>query len=236
MRLSPDEIVLWHWGPVSLNATIVFTWLVMGLLIFASWLATRRLSDDFHLTRWQNFLEALVTLMRDQIREVSRQEPGQFLPFTGSLFLFIALSNLLIIIPGYEPPTGSLSTTAALAACVLLSVPFYGIARNGLRGYIKHYTEPSVIMLPFHILGEFSRTLSLAVRLYGNMMSGSVIVAILLSIAPLFFPVLMQVLGLLTGFIQAYIFAVLAMVYIASAASVHSEKEQAGHTPGKGEI
>ncbi|AGL03411.1 F0F1 ATP synthase subunit A [Desulfoscipio gibsoniae] len=235
MRLSPDEIIFWHWGPVTLNATIFFTWLVMGVLVLGSWLATRRMTGDFHPTRWQNLLEALVTLMRDQIRDISRQEPGRYLPFVGSLFLFIAASNLLIIIPGYEPPTGSLSTTVALAACVLLSVPFYGVARNGLRGYVKHYIEPSFIMLPFHIIGEFTRTVSLAVRLYGNIMSGSVIIAILLSIAPLFFPIIMQVLGLLVGLIQAYIFAVLAMVYIASAATAHAEKEQAGQQPGKGE-
>ena len=235
MRLSPDEIVLWQYGPVTLNATIVFTWLIMGGLVSASWLATRRMTGDVHLTRWQNLLEALVSVMRDQIRDISRQEPGRYLPFIGSLFLFIVVSNLLIIVPGYEPPTGSLSTTAALAICVLLSVPFYGITSSGFWRYCKHYIEPSFIMLPFHILGEFTRTISLAVRLYGNIMSGSVIVAILLSIAPLFFPIIMQMLGFLVGLIQAYIFAILAMVYIASAATAHAEKEHAGQQPGKGE-
>lgn len=226
MNLSPDAIVLWQWGPVTLNATILFTWLVMALLVIGSWLATRRLTADIRMSRWQNLLEALVAFIRDQIRDVSRQEPGIYLPFVGSLFLFIAVSNLLIIVPGYEPPTGSLSTTVALALCVLLSVPFFGITQKGFSGYFKHYMKPSVFMLPFNILGELTRTLSLAVRLYGNMMSGSVILAILLGIAPLFFPIVMQALGLLTGLIQAYIFAVLAMVYIASATSVQQEKEQ----------
>jgi F-type H+-transporting ATPase subunit a len=234
MRLSPDTTIFWQWGPISLNATIVFTWLVMGLLVLASWLATRHLTADTRLSRWQSFLEALVTYMRDQIRDISRQEPGQYLPFVGSLFLFIALSNLLIIIPGYEPPTGSLSTTAALAICVLLSVPFYGIVQNGFAAYFRHYTKPSILMLPFHIIGEFTRTLSLAIRLYGNIMSGSVIIAILLSIAPLFFPIIMEVLGLLTGLIQAYIFAILAMVYIASASS--QEEEEVVPKTGRGEM
>lgn len=223
MELSSDTTILWQWGPVSLNATIFYTWLVMALLLFGSWLATRRLTAETHLSRWQSFLESLVTYMRDQIRDVSRQEPGPYLPFVGSLFLFIAVSNLLIIVPGYEPPTGSLSTTAALAICVLLSVPVFGIAQKGFSGYFGHYLKPSIFMLPFNILGELTRTLSLAVRLYGNIMSGSVIVAILLSIAPLFFPIIMQVLGLLTGLIQAYIFAILAMVYIASATSSRDE-------------
>jgi len=223
VELSSDTTILWQWGPVSLNATIFFTWLVMALLLFGSWLATRRLTAETHLSRWQSFMESLVTYMRDQIRDVSRQEPGPYLPFVGSLFLFIAVSNLLIIVPGYEPPTGSLSTTAALAICVLLSVPVFGIAQKGFSGYFGHYLKPSIFMLPFNILGELTRTLSLAVRLYGNIMSGSVIVAILLSIAPLFFPIIMQVLGLLTGLIQAYIFAILAMVYIASATSSRDE-------------
>lgn len=223
MELSSDTTIIWQWGFVSLNATIFFTWLVMALLIFGSWLATRRLTAETHLSRWQSFLETLVTLMRDQIRDVSRQEPGSYLPFVGSLFLFIAVSSILIIVPGYEPPTGSLSTTAALAICVLLSVPVFGIAQKGFSGYFGHYLKPSIFMLPFNVLGELTRTLSLAVRLYGNIMSGSIIVAILLSIAPLFFPIIMQALGLLVGLIQAYIFAILAMVYIASATSRQDE-------------
>jgi F-type H+-transporting ATPase subunit a len=129
-------------------------------------------------------------------------------------------------VPGYSPPTGSLSTTAALATCVFVAVPLYGIASQGLGGYLRHYIRPTLLMLPFNIIGELSRTLALAVRLYGNMMSGTVIAAILIGFVPLFVPVLMQLLGLLTGMIQAYIFAVLAMVYIASATKVLREAEQ----------
>jgi F-type H+-transporting ATPase subunit a len=225
MTISPDTIVLWHWDPFRLNATILFTWLVMTLLTFCAWLVTHRLTSGIGMTRWQNLLEVLISGMRDQIHEVSRQEPGGYLPFVGTLFLFIATSNLLSIVPAYLPPTASLSTTTALALCVFVAVPLYGIAQEGLFSYLKHYLKPSVFMLPFNILGEISRTIALAVRLYGNIMSGTVIATILLSLTPFFFPLVMQLLGLLTGMIQAYIFAILAMVYIASATSAHSRKD-----------
>jgi F-type H+-transporting ATPase subunit a len=224
MTISPDGIIFWQWGGFSLNATIVFTWLVMALLTLISWLVTRRLSNGAEITHWQNLLEVLVTGICDQIRQVSHEEPGRFLPFVGSLFLFIAMANLLNVIPGYMAPTGSLSTTTALAICVFIAVPLYGIAYEGPLTYLQHYIKPTWLMLPFNLIGEVSRTIALAVRLYGNIMSGTVIVAILLSLTPYFFPVVMQLLGLLTGMIQAYIFAVLAMVYIASATSVHKGK------------
>lgn len=219
MTISPDNIILWEWGFFKLNLTIVYTWLVMALLTVASWLVTRRLRTDTELSRWQNLLEVTVTGIRDQIRAVSHQEPGRYLPFVGTLFLFIAVANLLNVVPGYMAPTGSLSTTTALAICVFVAVPLYGIVQHGPVDYLRHYVEPTMLMLPFNIIGELSRILALAVRLYGNIMSGTVIAAILLSITPYFFPVVMQLLGLLTGMIQAYIFAILAMVYIASAAS-----------------
>jgi F-type H+-transporting ATPase subunit a len=219
VTITPDSVVFWEWQGVALNATIVFTWLVMALLTLGSWLVTRRLSTGTDLSHWQNLLEVLVTGIHDQIAEVSQQEPGRYLPFVGTLFLFIAVANLLNVVPGYLAPTGSLSTTTALALCVFVAVPLYGIAAEGPLGYLRHYVRPTWLMLPFNVIGEFSRALALAVRLYGNIMSGTVIVAILLSLTPYLFPVVMQLLGLLTGMIQAYIFAVLAMVYIASATS-----------------
>lgn len=233
MRISPDAIVFFQWGPVSLNATIVFTWFVMALMVLGSWLVTRRLSAETRLSRWQNLLEVLVAGIRDEIREISGQTPGQYLPFVGTLFLFIAVSNLLSIVPGYEPPTGSLSTTAALAACVFVAVPVYGISQKGIS-YFAQYIKPSVFMLPFNIMGELSRTLALAVRLFGNVMSGTMIVAILLAITPLIFPIVMQALGLLTGLIQAYIFAILAMVYIAAATRAQRQEKPANQQPKKG--
>lgn len=219
MTFDPDTIVIWSWGGFALNATILSTWIVMALLTTGSWLVTRRLSDGTDISQWQNLLEVMVGGMRDQIAAVSRQRPGPYLPFVGTLFVFIAASNLLAIVPGFRPPTGSLSTTTALAGCVFVAVPLYALGRDGPLAYLRHYVRPTPLMLPFNLIGELSRTLALAVRLYGNIMSGTVIVGILLSLTPFFFPVVMQLLGLLTGIIQAYIFAVLAMVYIASASA-----------------
>jgi F-type H+-transporting ATPase subunit a len=227
VKISPDSSILWQWGPLHINATIGFTWLVMLLLAGSAWLITRRLSTGPEISRWQNLLEVLVTGMRDQIRAVSRQDPGPYLPFVGTLFIFVLAANLLIIVPGYRPPTGSLSTTTALAICVFIAVPAYGIAYEGPLKYLKHYIRPTPLMLPFNLIGEISRTIALAVRLYGNVMSGTVIVAILLTLTPFFFPIVMQLLGLITGTIQAYIFAILATVYIASATAARKDKPDA---------
>lgn len=234
MQISPDQFVIHQWGPFGLNATIIFTWVVMALLTITARVITLRLSDREDMSRWQNLLEVLVVGMRDQIRDVSRAEPGRYLPFVGTLFLFIATSNLLGVVPGFRPPTGSLSTTTALAICVLVAVPLYAIGEKGLTAYLRKYVQPTVFMLPFNIIGEISRTIALAIRLYGNVMSGTVIVAILIGITPFFFPIVMQLLGLLTGLIQAYIFAVLAMVYIASATASHPGDED-GDGDGDGD-
>ena len=217
MDISPDQWILHEWRGWQLNATIAFTWAVMALLVLGSWAITSRLSEGETVSRWQVMLEVIVSAIRDQIADVGAREPERYLPFIGTLFLFIATANLLTIIPGYQPPTGSLSTTAALAICVLIAVPVFTIAQRGLGAYLRNYIQPTPLMLPFNLIGEVSRTVALAVRLYGNVMSGTVIVGILISVAPFFFPVVMQVLGLLTGLIQAYIFAILAMVYIGSA-------------------
>jgi F-type H+-transporting ATPase subunit a len=163
------------------------------------------------------FLEALVEVIRNQIRDIIREDSLPYLPFIGTLFLFISVSNFLSFVPGYHPPTGSISTTAALAVCVFFAVFVYGISRAGIKGFFRHYISPTVFMLPFNIIGELSRTLALAVRLFGNVMSGTMTAALLLSVAPLFLPAVMEILSLLIGQIQAYIFAVLAAVYIASA-------------------
>lgn len=220
MDISPDALIVFKWNGIHLNATIIFTWIVMAILVLISCLATRNLSVGPKISRWQNFLEVIIGYMRNQIKEITQQNPDPFIPFLGTLFLFISVSNLLTIIPGYQAPTNSLSTTSALAISVFLAVPFFGITKKGVWGYFKHYLEPSIFMLPFNIIGDFSRTLALAIRLFGNMMSGTLIVAVLLIIAPLFVPIIMQVLGLLIGQIQAYIFAVLATVYIASATRI----------------
>jgi F-type H+-transporting ATPase subunit a len=217
MRLSPDELIFWHHGLFKLNGTIVFTWGLMAVLAIGSKLITRNLATDLKRSPWQNLLEMVVTGIEKQIEEVGLPHPEKYLGFLGTLFLFVAMAALCTVIPGYDPPTASLSTTAALALCVFAAVPIFGIREQGLGGYLKSYVQPTVIMLPFNIISELSRTLALAVRLFGNMMSGAMIIAILLTITPFVFPIIMTALGLLTGMVQAYIFSILAAVYIAAA-------------------
>lgn len=217
MRLSPDAIIFWQSGFFRINATLVSTWVIMAVLTAGSILITSRLSTGLTRSRWQNVLEMIVIAIKEQIREVGLADPETYLPFLGTIFLFVAASALFTIIPGFEPPTGSLSTTAALALLVFAAVPLFGIKKHGVGSYLKTYTEPTIVMLPFNIIGEISRTLALAVRLFGNMMSGGMIVGILLTITPFLFPAVMTLLGLLTGMVQAYIFTILAAVYIAAA-------------------
>lgn len=217
MRLSPDETIFWQNGFLKLNATIVYTWGLMLILAVGSKLITRKLTTAHTRSRWQNFLEIVVTGIAKQIEEVGLRNPEKYIGFLGTLFLFVALASICTIIPGYEPPTGSLSTTVALALCVFVAVPLFGIEEQGMGGYLKSYVQPTFIMLPFNVISEISRTLALAVRLFGNMMSGAMIIGILLSITPFIFPIVMTLLGLLTGMVQAYIFSILAAVYIAAA-------------------
>jgi len=235
MNITPDTIIIFQWNGIQINATIFYTWVVMALLIFISWMATKNLTIGPKISRWQNLLEVIVGYIRQQVKEITQQNPDPFIPFLGTLFLFISISNLLAIIPGYQPPTGSLSTTSALAICVFFAIPIFGIAKKGGLAYFKHYLEPSIFMAPFNVIGDFSRTLALAVRLFGNVMSGTLIAGVLLIITPLFVPIIMQVLGLLIGQIQAYIFTVLATVYIASATRVENKLEKIEQKEGSKE-
>jgi F-type H+-transporting ATPase subunit a len=223
-------MIFWRYGFLKLNGTIVFTWGLMAVLAVGSKLVTRKLSTDLDRAPWQNLLEIVVTGIEKQIADVGLRQPEKYIGFIGTLFLFVALASLCTIIPGYEPPTGSLSTTAALALCVFVAVPFFGIQQEGLGGYLKSYIQPTIIMLPFNIISELSRTLALAVRLFGNMMSGTMIIAILLTITPFIFPIAMSALGLLTGMVQAYIFSILAAVYIAAATRGRKPKPPPGIT------
>jgi F-type H+-transporting ATPase subunit a len=224
--ISPDQVIFWQWHFITINATLAYTWLVMAILVIGSWLITRNLSKEIRFSRWQNFLEVVVAGIRDQISQHSPGSGDKYLPFIGTLFLYICLSNLMAIIPGYVAPTSSLTTTAALAITVFIAVPLYGISSQGVGEYFKEYFRPTFIMFPFHLMSELSRTLALAVRLFGNIMSHEKVIAILLAVTPLFFPIVMQALGLLIGLLQAYIFATLAMVYIASNAQAHEETRE----------
>ena len=227
IRITTDELIFWQSDWCRLNATIVFTWIVMVLLVSLSLWTRSRLTNTTKIPRLQNLLEVLVETVQNQISEIGGQEPTLYVPFIGTLFVYIAVSTLLGVVPGMQPPTASLSTTAALATCVFFAVPFFGIQKLGFAAYIRQYLKPTWLMLPFNVIGEASRTLALAVRLYGNMMSGAVIAAVLLAFVPLFVPIAMQLLGLITVIIQAYIFAVFAMVYIASATKVRQSHSNA---------
>lgn len=235
MEISPDAWIIFAWRGWHLTATVVFSWVVMALLVIGSWAITFRISEGETVSRWQIMLEVIVTTIRDQIAEIGTNDPDRYLPFIGTLFLYIAAANILTIFPGYHPPTGSLSTTVALAVCVLIAVPLFSILGRGAGPYLKTYIQPTPLMLPFNIIAELSRTIALAVRLYGNVMSGTIIAGILISVAPFIFPVLLQLLGLLTGLIQAYIFAILAMVYIASASQTRATtRTENNHQEKKG--
>jgi F-type H+-transporting ATPase subunit a len=236
MNLSSDQQVLWQHGFFKLNGTIATTWAMAAVMALGAKLVTRRLKTEGAISRWQGSLEIVVTAIKKQISDVGLSQPEEYLAFLGTLFLFVATASLCTVIPGFQPPTGSLSTTAALALCVLIAVPIFGIREQGVAGYLKTYTKPTFVMLPFNIISEFSRTLALAIRLFGNMMSGVMIVGILLTITPYLFPILMTALGLLTGMVQAYIFSILAAVYIAAATLVRKPKPGAPAQPAPIEI
>ena len=223
MNLTSDQQILWQNGFIKLNGTIVTTWVTMIVMAVGAKLITRRLAVEGTISRWQSLLEIVITTIDKQIEDVGLSNPQKYLAFLGTLFLFVATASVCTVIPGYQPPTGSLSTTAALALCVFIAVPLFGIREQGLAGYLKTYTEPTFIMLPFNIISEISRTLALAIRLFGNVMSGTMILAILLTITPFIFPIVMTLLGLLTGMVQAYIFSILAAVYVAAAVRARQE-------------
>jgi F-type H+-transporting ATPase subunit a len=231
VNLSSDQQVLWQHGAFKLNGTIVTTWAMMIAMALGAKLATRRLATEGTISRWQGSLEIVVTAIEKQIGEVGLSQPEKYIAFLGTLFLFVATASLCTVIPGFQPPTGSLSTTAALALCVFIAVPLFGIGEQGMAGYLKSYTKPTLVMLPFNIISELSRTLALAVRLFGNMMSGVMIIGILLTITPFVFPIVMTALGVLTGMVQAYIFSILAAVYIAAATLVRRPKPDSQARP-----
>jgi len=213
-----DTTIVFHLGPIGINATLFFSWIVMAVLTIGSWLITRNLKTTIHVSRFQTLLEIIVTTIRNQIHEVSGDNPKKYLPMMGTFFLFIAVSNLLTIIPWFKAPTASLSTTAAFALCVFCAMPYYGIKNAGILGYLKKFIDPTPFMLPLNILSDFSSAFSLAFRLYGNMLSGAVIITVLMMLAPFLVPLPLQILGLVTGTIQAYIFALLAIVYVSAVA------------------
>jgi len=206
---------LFHAGPVPITAPVVVTWGLMATLTLGSLLATRKLRIQAGPV--QAVLELLVTSVQGQIRETLRTDPAPYLAFLATLFIFIATANLLSLIPGLEPPTAHLETDAALAIIVFLAVHYFGVRSRGLGGYLAEFARPTWIMLPLNLISEITRTFSLMVRLFGNIMSGVFVIGIVLSLVGLLAPIPFMALELLTGLIQAYIFTVLAMVFIGGA-------------------
>ncbi|MBN1917855.1 MAG: F0F1 ATP synthase subunit A [Verrucomicrobia bacterium] len=219
-----ESPTVFHIGPVPMTETVVVTWGIIAIFTVVALYVRSRLSA----TRpggLQTLVEGLVTWLDGEIDNIIGDRPQRYFPLIATLFLFVLTLNLVSNIPFIESPTGDPATTVALAIIVFLSVPFYGIASRGVAGYFATYLRPTPFMLPLNIISEVSRTLSLAVRLFGNVMSGGLIVGVLISIVPLVVPLFMMFLGLITSVVQAYIFPVLAMVYIGGA--VRLEKKRA---------
>ncbi len=216
--------ILFYIGPVAVSAPVVVTWAIMLLLSVGAWLLTRRLS--VHASTRQAALEVVVAAIETQIRDTMRTDPEPYLPLIGTLFLFIFTANWSSLIPGAEPPTAHIETDAALALIVFFAVAYYGIKARGLFGYAATFAEPSILMMPLNLIETITRTFSLVVRLFGNVMSGVFVVGIVLSLVGLLVPVPLMALDLLTGAVQAYIFSVLAMVFIAGVLGSDSEPKQ----------
>jgi F-type H+-transporting ATPase subunit a len=213
---SPLETkALFHVGPVAISEPVITTWVIMALLVAFAVSVTRRLS--LMPSKAQTVLELFVGVIDDQIRGTMQVEPGPYRALIGTIFVFILFANWSSLIPGVEPPTAHLETDTAFAAIVFCATIFFGIRTRGLFGYLRTFAEPTWIMIPLNIVEQITRIFSLIVRLFGNMMSGVFIAAIVLSLAGLLVPIPFMALDVLTGAIQAYIFTVLAMVFIGAA-------------------
>ncbi len=217
--LNPHVLFVLLGLPVT--KTVVSTWVVMGFLVVLSFFLTRRL--QLVPTRFQNVLELFVEAILNLIEDMSPGNGRKFLPLVGTFALFIGTSDVAGLVPGLKSPTSDFNTTLALALIVFFAVPFYGIRTRGLKNYLKSYLSPSPILAPFHIISEITRTVSLALRLFGNIMGEEIIIAILFLLSPLFLPLPMMLFSIFTGIIQAYIFTVLTVVYLSAAV------ESSGH-------
>ncbi len=206
---------LFQIGPVPITGPVVITWCIMLVLAIACKVATLRLS--LYPGKVQTVLELFVSTVDSQVRETMQRDPGPFRTLIGTIFLFVLIANWSSLVPGIEPPTAHLETDAALALIVFAATVWFGIGTQGLKGYLATFAEPSWVMIPLNLVEQITRTFSLIVRLFGNVMSGVFVVGIILSLAGLLVPIPLMALDLLTGAVQAYIFAVLATVFIGAA-------------------
>jgi F-type H+-transporting ATPase subunit a len=215
---KPDvlDFLVFNLGPLHVGPTVLTTWLLMALLTGLGWLGTRKLSVAAP-SRLQSALEGAVLALQAAIESAAPSHASRLLPFIGTLWLFIATANLIGLVPGLRSPTGDLSLTVALAMLVFVSVHWFGIRIDGLKAYLRHYLDPNPILLPFHLLGEVTRTLALAVRLFGNMMSLEMAALLVVLVAGFLAPVPLLMLHIVEALVQAYIFGMLALVYVAGA-------------------
>jgi F-type H+-transporting ATPase subunit a len=227
MNSPLESVALFHLGPVPITQAIIMTWVIMVVLVVGAFVLTRRL--DLSPTKRQAAMELLVATLDTQIVDTTGARPALYRGFIGTLFLFILAANWSALLPGIEPPTAKLETDAALAVLVFLSVIWFGVRSGGVSGYLRSFAAPNIVMIPLNILESVTRVFSMFVRLFGNVMSGVFVIGIVASLAALLVPIPLMALDLLTGLVQAYIFAVLAMVFITSA--VEEGRPEAAEPP-----
>ncbi len=221
MELSEElePFVVFSLGPLQVTNTVVNTWIIMAIISIAFIILGRRLR--VRPTRWQNALEWVVEAIDGLIRDMIPTNPRLFLPIVGTLAVFITAANLGGLVPGLKSPTTDINTPLALAIVVFFSVHYYGIRQKGLIGHLKHYVEPIFILLPIELASELARTLSLTFRLFGNILGEEIVIAVLFLILPYFIPVPMMLFSIFTSVIQAYVFAMLTVVYLSGAVQAH---------------
>ena len=211
-----DNIKLIEFDWFSINVTIFNSWIVIALITLCSWLGTRNLKNTREISRFQTLIEALVLWLKKESSEISGSKTNQYLGMAMGLFCFIFVCNLLTFFPWFRTPTASMSTTMALAMVVFIAVPYFSIKNAGLKNYLKKFIDPIPLLLPMNIFSEVFSILAMGLRLFGNVLSGVMFASILSAFIPFIAPLTMQTLGLMTGSIQAYIFALLAIVYSSS--------------------
>ncbi|MCP9450357.1 MAG: F0F1 ATP synthase subunit A [Nitrospira sp.] len=214
-------------GPFRLTETVTMTWLIMAVLVGFAWFLSRRLSQEPGLL--QVAVEGIIGAIDHTVRSVIPVHADRVFPLIATLWIFLAVANLAGIVPGLHSPTADLSATAALAMLVFLSVPWFGVRIEGLKGYLRHYLRPTPVMLPFHLISEFTRTVALAMRLFGNVMSLEMALVLVLVVTGFLVPIPLLALHIIEGLLQAFIFGMLALIYIGSAIQTQEHRRQSQH-------
>lgn len=225
MGKTPLELnIMFHIGPIPIAEPVVVTWAIILILVIGSWLLTRRL--ELHPGRRQAAVEVVVNAIANQIREIMQRDPGPFMPVISGFFIYLVFANLSFLIPGVRPPTSHLETAAALTLIVFASVNVYGIRQRGFLGYLRSFAKPSIFLLPINVLSEITRIFSMMIRLFGNILSGEFVLLLAVGLAGFLVPIPLMALEILIGLIQAYIFAILATVFIGAAVQKEEEQSQ----------